>query len=36
MDNPLRYYDPSGHVVAEGAGSFFGGSNEELICIGQM
>lgn len=30
-NNPLRYWDPSGHVAAEGAGSFFGGSYEELM-----
>jgi len=31
LNNPLRYWDPSGRVAAEGAGSFFGGSYQELM-----
>lgn len=30
-NNPLRFVDPTGHVAAEGAGSFFGGSHEDLV-----
>jgi len=30
-NNPLRFIDPTGHVAAEGAGSFFGGSYQELM-----
>jgi hypothetical protein len=30
-NNPLRFVDPSGHAAAEGAGSFFSGSHEDLV-----
>ena len=30
-NNPLRFVDPSGHKVVEGAGAFFAGTYEELM-----
>ncbi|MED4753608.1 hypothetical protein P9361_19895 [Brevibacillus choshinensis] len=30
-NNPLRFVDPTGHVAADGAGGYFGGSYEELM-----
>ncbi|MEJ8548091.1 RHS repeat-associated core domain-containing protein [Brevibacillus borstelensis] len=30
-NNPVRFVDPSGHLAAEGAGGYFGGSYEDLM-----